>query len=148
MDKNVSISLINTTVSASLKSLMITSFAVPLPIIKPIIAINNKIDKNFRTASLASDLISARHDNRISEKHFLLADKFTKKGFQCTPRQIITLLNHYGHTCSYKSYMKMKTLRQQATSELGDELIEEIEKIIHNNNNNKSSESAIDLIQF
>jgi len=82
----------------------------------------NKSDKNLRNISLASDLISARHDNRISQKHFLLADELTKKDFRCTPKQVITLLNRYGHTCSYKSYIKMKILRQQAISELGEEL--------------------------
>jgi hypothetical protein len=84
--------------------------------------LSNKSDKNLRNISLASDLISARHDNRISQKHFLLADELTKKDFRCTPKQVITLLNRYGHTCSYKSYIKMKILRQQAISELGEEL--------------------------
>ncbi|CAF2482622.1 unnamed protein product [Rotaria sp. Silwood2] len=106
----------------------------------------NKFDKNLRNMSLASDLISARHDNRISEKHFLLADEFTKKDFHCTPKQIITLLNRYGHTCSYKSYMKMKALKQRTTNELGQEIIEEIENIIRNDD--KSSDSEMDLIEF
>ncbi|CAF3523635.1 unnamed protein product [Rotaria sordida] len=106
----------------------------------------NKFDKNLRNMSLASDLISARHDNRISEKHFLLADEFTKKDFHCTPKQIITLLNRYGHTCSYKSYMKMKALKQRTTNELGQEIIEEIENIIRNDD--KSSDSEMDLMGF
>ncbi|CAF0720653.1 unnamed protein product [Rotaria sp. Silwood1] len=106
----------------------------------------NKFDKNLRNMSLASDLISARHDNRISEKHFLLADEFTKKDFNCTPKQIITLLNRYGHTCSYKSYMKMKALKQRTTNELGQEIIEEIENIIRNDD--KSSDSEMDLMEF
>jgi hypothetical protein len=84
--------------------------------------LSNKSDKNLRNISLASDLISARHDNRISQKHFLLADELTKQNFHCTPKQVITLLNRYGHTCSYKSYKKMKKLRQQEISKLGEQL--------------------------
>jgi len=108
--------------------------------------ISNKHDKNLRNMSLASDLISARHDNRVSEKHFLLADELTKKSFHCTPKQVITLLNHYGHTCSYKSYTRMKTLRQRTTSEFGEEIIEEIEKMM--TNEEKSSDSELDLIEL
>ncbi|CAF4063310.1 unnamed protein product, partial [Rotaria magnacalcarata] len=80
--------------------------------------ISNKVDKSVRNMSLASDLISARHDNRISKKHFQLADEFTKKNFNSTPKQIITLLNRYGHTCSYKSYTKMKASKERTTNEL------------------------------
>ena len=108
---------------------------------------NNKIDKNLRNISLASDLISARHDNRISEKHFSLANEFTKKDFQCTPKQIITLLNHYGHTCSYKSYKKMNALRQRTANEFGGEIIvHEFEKIVENDD--KSLDSEMDLTEF
>ncbi|CAF4732317.1 unnamed protein product, partial [Rotaria socialis] len=108
--------------------------------------IPNKVDKSVRNMSLASDLISARHDNRISKKHFQLADEFTKKNFNSTPKQIITLLNRYGHTCSYKSYTKMKASKERATNELGPEIIDEIENIIRNGD--KSSDSEMDLMEF
>ncbi|CAF4137697.1 unnamed protein product [Rotaria socialis] len=108
--------------------------------------IQNKVDKSVRNMSLASDLISARHDNRISKKHFQLADEFTKKNFNSTPKQIITLLNRYGHTCSYKSYTKMKASKERATNELGPEIIDEIENIIRNGD--KSSDSEMDLMEF
>jgi hypothetical protein len=108
--------------------------------------ISSKHDKNLRNMSLASDLISARHDYRVSEKHFLLADELAKKGLNCTPRQVITLLNHYGHTCSYKSYIRMKTLKQRTTSEFGEEIIEEIEKML--TNEEKSSDSELDLLEL
>ncbi|CAF2251798.1 unnamed protein product [Rotaria magnacalcarata] len=108
--------------------------------------ISNKVDKSVRNMSLASDLISARHDNRISKKHFQLADEFTKKNFNSTPKQIITLLNRYGHTCSYKSYTKMKASKERTTNELEPELIDEIETIIRNDD--KSSDSEMDLMEF
>jgi len=100
---------------------------------------SNRFDKNLRNMSLASDLISARHDNQISQKHFLLADEFTKETFHCTPKQIITLLNRYGHTCSYKSYRKIKTLRDRTINELGEKFITDEEK---------SSDSELDLMEF
>ncbi|CAM4744540.1 unnamed protein product [Rotaria magnacalcarata] len=108
--------------------------------------ISNKVDKSVRNMSLASDLISARHDNRISKKHFQLADEFTKKNFNSTPKQIITLLNRYGHTCSYKSYTKMKASKERTTNELEPEIIDEIENIIRNDD--KSSDSEMDLMEF
>ncbi|CAF2119921.1 unnamed protein product [Rotaria magnacalcarata] len=108
--------------------------------------ISNKVDKSVRNMSLASDLISARHDNRISKKHFQLADEFTKKNFNSTPKQIITLLNRYGHTCSYKSYTKMKASKERTTNELAPEIIDEIENIIRNDD--KSSDSEMDLMEF
>ena len=82
----------------------------------------HKLDKTIRNMSLASDLISARHDHQISQKHYLLADEISRENFHCTPRQVITLLNRHGHTCSYKSYRKMKRLVQQTTKELGERL--------------------------
>jgi hypothetical protein len=100
---------------------------------------SNKLDKNLRNMSLASDLISARHDNQISQKHFLLADEFAKEKFHCTPKQVITLLNHYGHTCSYKSYRKIKKLRQRMINELGENFLADEEK---------SSDSDLDLIEL
>jgi hypothetical protein len=108
--------------------------------------ISNKYDKTLRNMSLASDLISARHDYRISQKHFLLADEIAKKGSHCTPTQLMTLLNHYGHTCSYKSYMRMKALRQRTTCEFGEEIIEEIENMM--TNEDKSSDSELDLMEL
>ena len=89
--------------------------------------------------SLASDLISARHDRQISQKHYLLADEISQESFHCTPRQVITLLNRYGHTCSYKSYRKMKTLVQQTTSELGERISIDAEK---------SSDFELDLMEL
>jgi hypothetical protein len=100
---------------------------------------SNRFDKNLRNMSLASDLISARHDNQISQKHFLLADEFAKETFHCTPKQIITLLNRYGHTCSYKSYRKIKTLRDRTINELGEKFITDEEK---------SSDSELDLMEL
>jgi hypothetical protein len=100
---------------------------------------SHKYDKNLRNMSLASDLISARHDNQISQKHFLLADEFAKETFRSTPTQIITLLNHYGHTCSYKSYRKIKTLRQRMINEFGENFITD---------QDKSSDSELDLIEL
>jgi hypothetical protein len=108
--------------------------------------VSNRSDRSLRNMSLASDLISARHDNRVSQKHFLLADELAKKGFHCTPRQVITLLNRYGHTCSYKSYTRMKETRQRTTSELGEEIMNELEKII--TNDDKSSDSDLDLMEL
>jgi len=99
----------------------------------------NKFDKNLRNMSLASDLISARHDNQISQKHYLLADEIAKETFHCTPRQVITLLNRYGHTCSYKSYRRMKKLIQQTTNELAEKFITD---------EDKSSDSELDLIEL
>ena len=84
---------------------------------------SNKADKTVRNMSLASDIISARHDHQISQKHYLLADEISKETFHCTPRQVITLLNRYGHTCSYKSYRKMKKSIQQTINELGEGLL-------------------------
>ncbi len=101
--------------------------------------ISNKLDKTIRNMSLASDLISARHDHQISQKHYLLADEISKETFHCTPRQVITLLNRYGHTCSYKSYRKMKTLVQQTTNELGERLLLDEEK---------SSDIELDLMEL
>ena len=101
---------------------------------------SNKLDKTIRNMSLASDLISARHDHQISQKHYLLADEIAKETFHCTPRQVITLLNRYGHTCSYKSYQRMKALIQQTTSELGETIFMDTEK--------SSSDLELDLIEL
>lgn len=106
----------------------------------------NKFDRTLRNMSLASDLISARHDNKVSEKHYSLADQITGKNFNCTPKNVITLLNRYGHTCSYKSYMKMKAAKQQTTHVLGEEIIEEIENIIRDDE--KSSDCEMESIGF
>jgi len=100
---------------------------------------SNRFDKNLRNMSLASDLISARHDHQISQKHYLLADEISKESFHCTPRQVITLLNRYGHTCSYKSYRKIKTLRDRTINELGEKFITDEEK---------SSDSELDLMEL
>jgi hypothetical protein len=97
---------------------------------------SHKFDKNLRNISLASDLISARHD---SQKHFLLADEFTKETFHSSPTQIITLLNRYGHTCSYKSYRKIKALRQKMINEFGENFITD---------QKKSSDSELDLMEL
>jgi hypothetical protein len=101
--------------------------------------VSNKLDKTVRNLSLASDLISARHDHQISQKHYLLADEISKESFHCTPRQVITLLNRYGHTCSYKSYHKMKKLVQKTTNELAERLLPDEEN---------SSDSELDLIEL
>lgn len=84
---------------------------------------SKKLNKTIRNMSLASDLISARHDHQISQKHYLLADEIAKDTFHCTPRQVITLLNRYGHTCSYRGYRRMKTVVQRTTHELGETLL-------------------------
>jgi hypothetical protein len=101
--------------------------------------VSHKLDKNLRNMSLASDLISARHDSQTSQKHYLLADKIAQENFHCSPRQVIKLLNRYGHTCSYKSYQRMKKLIQQTTSELGERFIPD---------EDKSSDSELDLMEL
>lgn len=84
---------------------------------------SKKLNRTIRNMSLASDLLSARHDYQISQKHYLLADEITKDTFHCTPRQVITLLNRYGHTCSYRSYTRMRNIVQRTTTELGEALL-------------------------
>lgn len=96
-------------------------------------------DKTIRNMSLASDLISARHDHQISQKHYLLADEIAKESFNCTPRQVMTLLNRYGHTCSYSSYQRMKASVQRTTDELLQSLMDTEEK---------SSDSELDLMEL
>ena len=98
-----------------------------------------RFDKTIRNMSLASDLISARHDNQISQKHFLLADEIFEETFHCTPRQVISLLNRYGHTCSYSSYRRMKNLLQRTTNELGENYLKD---------EDKSSDSELELMEL
>lgn len=101
---------------------------------------SNKQDKTIRNMSLASDLLSARHDNHISQKHYLLADEISKETFRCTPPQIITLLNRYGHTCSHRSYRRLKALGQQMIDELGENLMTDEDK--------SSTDSELDLMKL
>lgn len=100
---------------------------------------SNKLNKNLRNMSLAGDLISARHDNHVSQKHFLLADEIAKETFRCTPIQVLTLLNRYGHTCSYGSYRRLKVLGQQIINEIGEDFITDEEK---------SSDTELDLMEL
>ena len=107
---------------------------------------SNRIDKNLRNISLASDLISARHDSRVSEKHFLLAEELIKNDTPSTPRQTISLLHRYGHTCSYKSYKKMKTLRERNGHPMAEEIVHQ--STIIATTENQSSDSEFELMEL
>ena len=85
---------------------------------------NSKIDRTFRNSSIASDLIGARHDYSVAEKHFRLADEFSKKG-SLTAKQVMNILNQYGHCCSHKSYLKMKTKQQHKKNNMVDNFNEQ-----------------------
>lgn len=79
---------------------------------------SKKLNRTIRNMSLASDLLSARHDHQISQKHYLLADEIANESFHCTPREVISLLNRYGHTCSYRSYKRMRRTTEELTEAL------------------------------
>ena len=112
---------------------------------------SNRIDKNLRNLSLASDLLSARHDSRVSEKHFLLADELIKNSNNnsstlAASKQMISVLHRYGHTCSYKGYKKMKRLREQGNHPVAEQIIDESGRI--NADEDQSSDSEFDLLEL
>lgn len=107
---------------------------------------SHRIDKNLRNLSLASDLLSARHDSRVSEKHFLLADELIKNNTMSAPKQMISVLHRYGHTCSYEGYKKMKRLRQQRDQPMAEQMITESGTI--NADEDQSSDSEFDPLEL
>ncbi|CAF1583813.1 unnamed protein product, partial [Didymodactylos carnosus] len=63
-----------------------------------------KSHKWLKIASVGYDIMNCKNDNYVSPKHYLLGNEVFKHERSL---DLLTILNRFGHTCSYRSIVKL-----------------------------------------